>query len=248
MRYDKLRTLVAQKSDKRTKAYKKRIQKLNDREFKLCNGPIFRSQTTMVPNYYPQSTEIKRIRNSDDYVSYLREKIEKGSQVKPMNIKRVKDQLIAQNIPLNRLIFLAHDRIDRFSEIFESTPFCHVYGHRHGFTSSYLAIRGKPGTGKTNYANISSLDMHYFKKRGYISPPNYVVMQLNGDKRIISEAVYLDVRHLTLPTEDHAQKKSRRMIEELYIYLEKVQKGPIEECHKLIQDYLIKRKKERMQL
>lgn len=210
-RYDRYRELASLKyRDKRKKPYKEAFEKLRLREKSLNKRA-----------YSYESKKFKEICNSDECQKYVEERYNLKNSILSQNIESVISMLKKDSVPLDRLIFLSHERIDRFAEYFDDTPFCHMFGHRHGHMSSYRAIRGMPNSGRTNYINISALDINRPKKSIYDLPPNFVIAEFNGSSRVKSNPIYLDVFRSRIPM-NTLDKKSifgiQEQLEDYYHY------------------------------
>lgn len=195
--YERYRKLAAIKyGDRRTKQYKDAVVRINNRE-KLIRERVF--------SY--QSQDLKNLLISTEYQNYKNELKDVRSEITEKNVHDVVNKIIKGNIPCDRLIFLSHARVDRFAEYFDDTPFCHMFGHRHGYMSSYRAITGMPSSGRTNFINISALDINSPKKSPFALPPNAVIAELNGNPRIESMPFYLDIFNSRIAMNERDKRK-----------------------------------------
>ncbi|MDV7105347.1 metallophosphoesterase [Vibrio sp. TH_r3] len=210
-RYGRYRSLAATRyGDKRTKTYKNAIEKITSRERVLRE----RAQ-------YYESPCFRKFLSSTEYQNYRVDCYDLRSKILEKNIGQVVNNLKEKKVPLERLIFLSHSRVDRFAEYFDVTPFCHMFGHRHGYMSSYRAIRGQTTGGRTNFINISTLGVNKPKKFNYFLPPNFVIAELKGSSRIDSKPIYLDVFNSRIPINEKDKMRLygiQFQLEEYYLY------------------------------
>ena len=222
-KYEYYRTLATIKyTDKRKKPYQKAIRSLS-----------FREQALKDRAYSFQSQSLKKLRSSARFQQFLEEKTILTRDIEKKNIHKILRLLKEKNVPLSRLFFLSHAKIDRFAENFDETPFCHLFGHRHGFMSSYRRIRGEPESGRTNYINISALDLNRPRTSQFYLPPNFVIAELNGSDRITAKPIYLELLDSNLPVPEEDKPRVIATLLNLFEYYE-YEKDRLNDCQEML--------------
>lgn len=187
-RYEALFFLLQNRGeDKRLRAYKKRERRLTLRL----------SQQLAIANSFVLP-KLLAIRETDYYRMYKEEHSNACENLTDKNINALVELIMKAQIPLDKLIIVTHERIEKLGEYFPSPPYLHLFGHHHGFRKSYY--KG------SNFVNISAFHPHC-NHNGYDSPPTYSLLSLGG-KRIKANCVELgNFRTLDEKAETELQMK-----------------------------------------
>jgi hypothetical protein len=179
--------------DKRSRVYKKRKRRLESRL----------SRHLAVINSFV-SPELLAIKESTSYRRYEGEYNNANGSRTLKNINALVELIMNAQVPLDKVIIVTHERIDRLGEYFPSPPYLHLFGHRHGFRKSYY--KG------SNFVNISALHPHY-NHRGDDSPPTYCLLSL-GEKKIKANCVELG-NYITLDEQEESNRRSKELEKEI---------------------------------
>ncbi|MGK0270059.1 MAG: hypothetical protein ACI88H_000692 [Cocleimonas sp.] len=189
-KYDTLFLLLQNRGEnKRLRAYKNREKRLKLR----LSQHLAVTDSFVLP-------KLLAIRESDYYRMYKEEHSNACVNLTDKNINALVELIMTAQMPLDKLIIVTHERIDKLGEYFPSPPYLHLFGHRHGFRKSYY--KG------SNFVNISAFHPHC-NHSGYDSPPTYSLLSLGG-KRINANCVELG-NFITLDEKAETELKMKEL-------------------------------------
>ncbi len=182
LRYnEKIKKAGNAKIDKRSKAFKQKIKRINNKKDIEVEGLW---------------TKMEKLKSREIYKKYIKDKRNAYNEVTNVNRDELACLIKDSGVDPKKLIVVTHDRFFRLAEYFSCPPIINLFGHKHGFKHTVFK--------DSHYINVSVLDRlslvipHCYKADDYwvddvkkINSGNYCVIKIDDNGSVNSEKMEL---------------------------------------------------------